>query len=461
MHSLHARIFGSIALICTVALIGVGTYSTRVTSLQVEQLLPEHPAQPRTVQFRSAIESYRRSRGSFASVQPLLQDLAQRSNIRIILLTPNMRIIATSFASGTSVAAQAVANDTLRITVHRAANSEEILLRGGLPIHSPNGQTVARLFVFASPSALQHTVSLARTANRALWTAVAVALIAALIVAILLSRYIVGPVRELTAAATAMAAGDLKRRVRVRGDGELASLASSFNTMADAVEHTEDLRRRMVTDVAHELRSPLTRMRAQLEATEDGHLSMADALPSIYAETLGLQRLVDDLRDLSLADAKTLHLEKSAVSLPACIDEALAAIAPDASARGIRLITDVAPNVREVYADRMRIRQILTNLLENALKHAPPSGHIVVGAAQDERFAEFFVQDDGPGIDPAHSDVIFERFVRLDDSRTRKTGGSGVGLAIAKELTEMHGGTIAVETVPGAGARFTCRFPRP
>jgi len=460
MLSLHARIFAAIALICAVALIGVGMYSTRVTFLQIESMPSEAAAaKQHSGPVERAIEAYVKAHPRFDSVQPFLHDLAQRTNTRIVLLTPALRVIATSFPSNETPAVARAGTDTLRVSIRQNGAVDDIYLRGGIPVRARGGDVVAYFFTFAQPAA-PSGLSVAHSANRAVWMSIMIALFAALAVGILLSRYIVGPVRELTAAAGAMARGDLKRRVRARGSDDVGRLAASFNAMADAVERTEHARRRMVTDVAHELRSPLTRMRAQLEAAQDGHMPASDALPAVYAETLALEQLVDDLRDLSLADAGKLHVEKTTVALDACIDTAIARITADARARGITVVRDVGPGLPGVSGDPARMRQILANLLDNALRYTPAGGHIILGAAAADRFVEFFVQDDGPGIDAADAASLFERFYRVDGSRSRGTGGSGLGLAIAKELTELQGGTIAVESTPGAGSRFTCRFPR-
>lgn len=458
MLSLNARIFAAIAAVCAIALIGVGLYSSRMTLMTVEHLSAGPDSAARTSMIRDRLQTYAATHHGFDNVEPLVERLGRTSNARILLLTPDWHIIATSLGSRTARVARVDA-DTIRVTMLQNGERDEVLLRGGVPVDNSNGSTIAKLFVFGQPLAPPNGLSVARSSNRALWTAVAIALLATLAVSILLSRYIVAPVRNLTSAATAMSRGDLKRRVEVQGTGDLAKLATSFNNMADAVERIESLRRRMVTDVAHELRSPLTRMRVQIEAAQDAHVDTAIALSAIRNETLALERLVDDLRDLTLADAGKLHLEKRPVSLHACIDDALAQIASEAAARDITIVRDVTPLLPPIEADSGRIRQILANLLDNALRYSADGGHIVVGAAEGEGFAEFFVQDDGPGIPESDLRFVFERFYRVDGSRARATGGSGLGLAIAKELTEAQGGTIAAESTTGEGSRFTCRFP--
>lgn len=320
------------------------------------------------------------------------------------------------------------------------------------------GKLLARAFAF-SHDVLPPPTQLAGTWTRALWISVVVAISAAIVVALLLGTYISGPVRALCDAAGAMARGDFGRRVPVRSSDDLGKLSASFNSMADAVARNDTLRRRMVSDVAHELRSPLTRLRALVESAQDGHVTAADVVDPIYRETRNLERLVDDLRDLSLADAHQLSIASDEVSLTACIEQSVRDARLLAENAGVHLLTDVAPILPLVRGDAGRLCQVLHNLLDNAIRYTPRNGHVVVGATACSKYVECFVQDDGPGIDAARLPFVFERFFRTDESRARSTGGTGLGLAIVKEIVAAHGGTVNVECVPSQGARFTFRLP--
>jgi signal transduction histidine kinase len=230
--------------------------------------------------------------------------------------------------------------------------------------------------------------------------------------------------------------------------------------MANAIETTERLRRQMVTDVAHELRTPLTRMVVQLEAASDGHLSQSEVLAGVRDETERLRRIVDDLRDLSLADAHELVVERHEVSLARCIDDALARATANAKRANVSIGRVIDPGLPPAIGDELRIAQILDNLLTNAISHTPSGGRVVAGATATPQQIECFVEDAGAGIAAEHLPFIFERFYRADPSRQRTTGGSGLGLAIVKSLVEAQGGNIRVASNAESGARFTWTLPR-
>ncbi|MGN6183142.1 MAG: ATP-binding protein [Thermoanaerobaculia bacterium] len=252
-------------------------------------------------------------------------------------------------------------------------------------------------------------------------------------------RRVFRPVEKLTGGARALASGQLDARVPVRGDDEIAELAQAFNTMAEALERNERARRNMVSDVAHELRTPLTNIRVQIEAAQDGVID-ADAkfLESIEEETSILARLVDDLQQLSLADAGQLRLEKTHVPVIEIIERALSGLPTHEKS-----LTHDVDDALELFVDTRRIVQVVRNLVVNALAHA--TGRVHVSAHRNANTIEIRVEDDGPGVAPEHAERIFDRFYRADESRSRVTGGAGLGLAIAKQLVELHGGVIRYE----------------
>jgi signal transduction histidine kinase len=258
-------------------------------------------------------------------------------------------------------------------------------------------------------------------------------------VVVMFFRRVFRPVDALTSASRALASGQLDTRVPVRGDDEVAELGRAFNSMAEALERNERARRNMVSDVAHELRTPLTSIRVQVEAVQDGVVE-ADAkfLASIAEDAATLSRLVDDLQQLSLADAGQLRLEVEESDVGEIIDRALSGL----SRAGVAIERDVAEGLI-VRADARRLVQVVRNLLVNALAYA--NGAIRVSAARAGDRVEIRVADDGPGVADEHVERIFDRFYRADASRSRATGGAGLGLAIARQLVELHGGTIRYE----------------
>ena len=293
--------------------------------------------------------------------------------------------------------------------------------------------------------------------NDAVWLAGSIAVLAAVALGLLLARQISGPVRDLTSAARRMAAGDYEGRVPVRTDDEIGELAAAFNAMAGAVGRQEELRRRMAADIAHELRTPLAVVQADLEAMLDGVRPLsAGALEEVHEETRLLSRLIDDLRDLSLAESGGLPLHETATDLPALARASAARFAPRAEEKGVRLGVEGAEGLPEVRADPDRISQVLGNLLENALRHVPRGGEVTVrlapGALSGE--AEVTVHNTGRGIAAEHLPNLFERFYRADLARSRTSGGSGIGLAVVKQLVEAHGGRVWAESPPEGGATF-------
>jgi signal transduction histidine kinase len=325
-----------------------------------------------------------------------------------------------------------------------------------------NGETLGELYLIPLPSTKAATspeADFRLSLNRWLVAAVLGVGVLSLALTAVTLRRILAPVRELTGAAATLGAGDLAHRVAVRGGDELGQLAASFNAMADALAHHEKLHRDMVADTAHELRTPITNLRCQIEAMEDGVIELGPStIASLRQEVLRLERLVDDLQTLALADAGQLHLEIKPVELAAevrRIVDALALSRADGPTIGMAIGGGLA-----VHADPHRLAQVLTNLLCNAVEHSPAEGSIRLSAIARGADVEIAVEDDGPGIAAEHLPRLFDRYYRTDPSRQRATGGSGLGLAIVKQLVAAQGGRLGVENCPEAGARFWFTLPR-
>jgi two-component system sensor histidine kinase BaeS len=286
-------------------------------------------------------------------------------------------------------------------------------------------------------------------------TVTAVAVVVVLVLAVLAGVRVFGsavrPLAEIARATERLADGEPGVRVPLRGPGPVRRLAASFNAMAERLDRSRDERRAMLADVTHELRTPITVVQGGLEAMLDGvHPMDEDHVAPLLAETVVMGRLVDDLRTLSLADAGALTLHREASDLAAVAREVVTAQAPLARAKGValvasgdaRLVTDVDP---------VRYREIVVNLVVNAVRHTPPGGRVEVDVRADDAEARLEVRDTGDGIAPPDLD----RYERRADS-----GGSGLGLAIVRDLAEAHGGTAsAASDGPGRGAVFTVRVP--
>jgi signal transduction histidine kinase len=254
--------------------------------------------------------------------------------------------------------------------------------------------------------------------------------------------------------------GDLSQRVRLQGGGEVTALAQAFNSMAADLEYAEQLRRNMVADVAHELRTPLSNIQGYLEAIRDGVIEPDPAaIGSLNEEASLLSRLVNELQELSLAEAGELKLVYQAENIADLIKQAVVPCQPQIAAKGIKLSLDLPEDLPLVNIDWQRVNEVLHNLLENAVVHTPERGTINVAASAKGRWVEVNVSDTGEGIPAEDLPHVFERFYRVDKSRARATGGSGLGLTIAKRLIEAHGGTITVQSKLGKGSCFSFTVP--
>jgi signal transduction histidine kinase len=296
--------------------------------------------------------------------------------------------------------------------------------------------------------------------ERGLATGAASAAVAALLLGILLARSLTQPLRELTAATRAVAAGDLDRQVEVRSNDELGELARSFNQMGTDLAHARNLRRQMTADIAHELRTPLSLILGHSEALSEGVLPPTeDALRTIHDEARQLSRLVEDLRLLALSEAGELQITREPMALKGFLERVAAAHAPQAQKSGISLRVDTAPDLPDVDMDSDRMAQVLDNLIANALRYTPAGGQIQLSAARSAVGVQIVVQDEGTGVPPDELPWIFERFYRGDRSRQRHEGGAGLGLAIARSIVEQHGGSIRAENTPGEGLRVIIDLP--
>jgi signal transduction histidine kinase len=301
---------------------------------------------------------------------------------------------------------------------------------------------------------------LASAVNRSLFWSGLLAVAGGILLIGLLSRQILAPVQSLTAAAQQLGRGDLTQRVSDEGPGEIGQLARSFNTMAENLEMAEKQRRSLAADVAHELRTPLSNVQGYLEAVKDRLLQADDkTIDTIYQQVVHVVQLVEDLRILALAESGTLRLHQESGSMEELLRQAVDAFRPQAEAKGVELSVQIQPELPDVPMDRTRIAQVVANLLDNAIFHTPEGGSVAVTAQTGDSALTVAVSDTGPGISPQDIDLVFERFYRVDPSRTRSTGGTGLGLTIAKQLIQAHGGTIGVESSVGHGSRFYFDLP--
>lgn len=293
-----------------------------------------------------------------------------------------------------------------------------------------------------------------------LWAGIAAGGVA-LVLGSILFLQIIRPLRSLAAAACGIEQGDLSQRAWVGDRDEVGHVALTFNQMADRLQRYAAERQNMIADIAHELRTPLSVIQSNLEAMLDGVLSATPAeLASLHQETLLLNRLIGDLRTLSLAEAGQLRLEKRAVRPAELIRQVVERMSLRAEEKRLTLQANADDGVPAIQADPERLTQVVTNLVDNAMRYTPPGTRITVSASSVSGGVEVSVADTGPGIPPEDLPHIFDRFWWAEKSRNRALGGSGLGLAIVKQLVEAHGGHIHVESQMGAGARFVIQLPR-
>jgi len=314
-----------------------------------------------------------------------------------------------------------------------------------------NNQTVGTLLVFGTPNDPNSPGFAFITAvTRTTWITMLVTALLGVLLGFLIFRQIISPVRSMTRAAQQIARGDLSQRVNVASSDEVGTLASAFNQMAQTLEQDQLQRRNMTADIAHELRTPISILQANLEAMLDGVLpSSPDEIASLRDESSLLARLVDDLRLLSLAEAGQLKLVKTSTQMDELLQHEADLYAPQADDHHITLVVNIQPALPAVEVDADRISMVIRNLLNNALRYTPPQGQVTLKAslsAQDPNQMQIEVIDTGSGIAVQDLPHVFDHFYRADHSRSRSSGGSGIGLAIVKQLVEAHGGQVFVES---------------
>lgn len=352
------------------------------------------------------------------------------------------------------------------------------LLAGQVLVVAVGLLTLAGVAIVAGPPVFRHhvrealgvvTPEVADHLDEAFTTTVALAgglgvtaaVAAALVVSLLLASRIARPVEALSATAQRIADGHLDARApQPANEDELAHLTASFNDMADALEHTEDQRRRLLADVAHELRTPLATFDAYVEGLQDGVVEPDESTWETLLEAgTRLRRLVDDLTLVSRAEEGRLDLEPVPLDIADLMERTVRAGELDAERAGVALSTEVPVALPPVTGDEARLRQVLANLLDNALRHTPAGGQIIMRADAEQHEVAVHVTDTGSGITPDALPHVFERFYRADPAREHH-GGSGIGLTISRAIAHAHGGELTAHSDgPGRGARFTLRLP--
>lgn len=334
----------------------------------------------------------------------------------------------------------------------------EVSVKQGVPVKI-NGETVGTL-IMANVHYGEWEKEFINSVTRATLWAAAAASIIALILGIIISKHLTGPLSVLSAAARRLAGRDLGYRVPVVSSDEIGELAKSFNNMAESLERNEKLRRNLIADTAHELRTPLAILRGNLESLQEGVITASpEIIISLHDEVVRISRLVNELQDISLADAGELRLNRREVPVEELVEKVAMPFSGEAKYKNVDFSVNIPVDLPDVYVDPDRIVQVLLNILGNALRYTKPGGKVTLSAVLDGNKVVFSVKDTGPGIAPEDLNNIFERFYRSDKSRARSGGGTGLGLAIAKGLVEAHGGKIWAESKLNDGSIFYFTVP--
>lgn len=458
IHRLQFRLIAAFILIIVVT-IGATSFFFARSSWGAIQRYEENSNKARIERIESVVSRFYIINQGWSGIQPLVEQLSTMEEGRIIITDEKNLVVADSQNNLMGKEYQA-SGQGLPLYLAFINLPSSLNPSFNPPSLSPDMASLfGTLYVsYKGPSVL--AIYLSSDINRFIIWGGLMAIAIALIIAIVISRRITFPIRALTASAKRLGQGDFSQRVHIKSRDEVGELATTFNSMAGDLDRIEKLRRNMVADVAHELRTPLSNVAGYLEAIRDDVVKPDTAtIASLSEEVELLARLVDDLQELTLADAGELKLVRQQEDLSQLIEQSVKAIQVKVANKGLETSTEIPPVMPPVNIDYHRISQVLRNFLENAIKHTNSGGKITVSAQQFDNQIKVSVTDTGEGIPPEDLPNMFERFYRVDKSRARNGGGSGLGLTIAKRLIEAHGGTIGVQSEFGKGSCFFFTLP--
>lgn len=417
------------------------------------------------------LENYYAEKGSFSDVGPYLYWLSELSSERrktprrangipprtgeterYVLLSPAGQVLfdTASFSQATKSK-----------NAYAPGSTPNLKDQAGTYPVVVDGETVGYVWIERPllGAITQLETSFSRSVQYAIWIAAFLAMIPAFVLAGFLSRRMVEPVLSLTKALRAYAQGRRGIRAHVKGSDEIAELAQSFNEMADALTRLENVRKNLIADVAHELRTPVTLLRGHLEALLERPDDLTrDKLALLHDEALRLSHMIQDLQNLSLAEAGALPLHPETFALDALIEQIVEVFSLMTDEKNITVSLNIAPKPLMIKADRKRLEQVIVNILGNAIKATPNDGHISITAEAPKPCVVVSITDSGPGFQSDDLPYVFERFYRSDKGRSRKDGGTGLGLAIAKSFIEAHAGTIWADNLETGGARVSFKL---
>ena len=458
LSSLQVRLIVGFVAALALALSSVGLYVGYAADREVARIR-QQSNEARVGRLKLALEEHYARNEGWYEVQRFLERVGPVYGKWLVLKDKDGQVVGDSRGSRKKLPSNHLrSRDGFTVNVYEPSSQRAALMAG-------KKREVGELTV-ASDDLPETLVEpplsrLSQAVNRSLLWAGLVAGGGGLLLITMMSSSALAPVRTLTGAARRLGRGDLSQRVHVRGEDEVGQLARTFNSMAEGMERAETQRRNLVVDVAHELRSPLSNIQGTIEAMRDGLMDKGDAsLDMLHEQTLHLSHIVDDLGLLAQAEAGDLSLDIRPDSVLDAAGRSVEAFQARAEAKGVVLTMNESKDIPLAMMDRLRFHQVIGNLLDNAIRHTPAGGCVTVGfGVEGSEFVSVVVEDTGVGIAEDELPLIFDRLHRADPSRTRETGGAGLGLTIAKRLVEAQGGTIRVDSEVGRGTRFVVGLP--
>lgn len=437
-NSLRIKLLASFFLVIAIA---VGTISYIASNTAINQF-DRYVSSDQAEQYQRlalTFSNYYRYHGDWSGISSLTDNVEEVYSERILLTDPEGEVVSDT------------AGELTGSTVDQGWSRKSVTINLG-------DSEVGRIYIKSRErSPLQKTFI--DSVNKSVVTGGLIAGLTGIVLAVLFSRNILKPIRALTRATKKMKKGDLDQRVDTSAGGEIGNLGEAFNSLAERLKEQKELREELVSDVAHELRNPLSNIQGYLEGLKEGMVEPTEKVfDSLHQQSLVLKRLVDDLRDVNRARAGQLELDKKSVVLEDIIDREVEAAKNAAGRQGVKIEENLGEPTM-LQADPERVSQVIRNLLDNALTHTPSGGTIEVSISNSSGEAITRVSDNGTGIPEEELPHVFDRFYRVDKSRSRGTGGTGLGLTIAKEIVESHGGSISVESEEGKGTTFEFTLP--
>lgn len=472
MHSVAVRLVVSFLVIAAVG-IGAVAYLGQQATAEDFRTYVEYGRNAHLERAAQSLAQYYEKNNGWEGVEPLLDSLQRDSYERLVLTDSRGTVIADTAGTSVDRRIDSAGLESRRTIVSgnedvgALYSSSPAGARAGIGAGQARGRGFGGVWFGGQSAATSPTSAVTSpeqefldTVGRSLWLAALIAGGLAIGLGLILAYTITRPLRALTAGVQRIARGDLGSRVAVKSRDEFGALAAAFNGMAESLERNERLRRSLMADVTHELRTPLSIIEGTADGILDGVLDPTpDNLMAIREEAQLLNRLVSDLRELALAEAGELHLDVAPVDVGDLVLRSARRWEQAAQEKGVDLSVRVEGQNLVAVVDAERLMQIVGNLMSNALRYTPSGGRIDVSAVTRDGEVIIAVADTGEGIRSEDLPYVFERLYRADKSRARRSGGTGLGLAIVKQLAQAHGGRVWVESEPGAGSTFYVALP--